>query len=217
MPSLTRKTEDLSASLFSMSGSRCSIVREKRVVSMITVRDLSESDIHLVLDYWFRSPREQIEAMGVDWEKFPAESVMRESLTEKCRANQMLDRSKLNALVVAENGIPVGFHTLFPYTEGESGVFHAHLFSSESRRRGIASQSYPLACRVFVDRFQLKKILFKTPTQNRGALRVKEKLGIRRIGEETIGFGIIRDGTRAEVFEWSKQEIDATLDRGSRA
>ncbi len=176
---------------------------------MITVRDLHESDIPWILDYWFRSPREQIESMGVDWAKFPEEAVMRQNLLEKCHSNQALYQSKLNALIVERDGIPVGFHTLFPYIEQDFGIFHAHLFRPGDRRQGISSRSYPLACRVFMERFELKRILFKTPSQNRGAIRVKEKLGIRHIGEESIGFGIIREGTSAQVFELARHELDA--------
>jgi hypothetical protein len=76
------------------------------------------------------------------------------------------------------------------------------------RGRGIAEHSYPLACRLFVQRFDLKRILFKTPVQNRGALRVKEKLGIRHLGEEVVDFGVIKAGTIAKVFELTREEAE---------
>jgi hypothetical protein len=63
-----------------------------------------------------------------------------------------------------------------------------------------------LACRVFLQRFDLKRILFKTPAQNVGAIRVKEKLGIRCLGEEVVDFGIIRPGTLAKVYELTREE-----------
>jgi hypothetical protein len=36
---------------------------------------------------------------------------------------------------------------------------------------------------------------------------VKEKLGIRSIGEEVIGFSIIKEGTNAKVFELTRDEV----------
>jgi hypothetical protein len=57
-----------------------------------------------------------------------------------------------------------------------------------------------------LQRFDLRRILFKTPVQNVGAIRVKEKLGIRCIGEEVVDFGIIRAGTLAKVFEFTREE-----------
>ena len=74
------------------------------------------------------------------------------------------------------------------------------------RRKGIAMITYPKAGRIFMERFDLKRILFKTPLQNIGAIRVKEKLGIRWIGEEAVSFGIIQDDTLAKVFELRGQK-----------
>lgn len=57
-------------------------------------------------------------------------------------------------------------------------------------------------------RFKLKRIVFKTPAQNAASIRIKEKLGIRYLGEETVGFGIVKEGTLAKVFEVTREEAD---------
>ena len=100
----------------------------------------------------------------------------------------------------------MGFHNLNPLVEGDFGVFHAHIARPDFRRRGVAECSYPQACRIFLQRFDLKRILFKTPAQNVGAIRVKEKLGIRFIGEEVVDLGVIRSGTLAKVYELTREE-----------
>lgn len=170
------------------------------------VRDLTEEDIPQVIKYWHHSPTGFIEAIGVDLNKLPPEDELNKNLVDKCKANQALKFSKLNALTITSDGKPVGAHTINPLHEGDYGIFHAHLWDPEMRKKGVAMVSYPKACHIFMDRFNLKRILFKTPVQNIGSLRVKEKLGIRQIGEEIIGFGIVRDGTLAKVFELTRQE-----------
>jgi RimJ/RimL family protein N-acetyltransferase len=174
---------------------------------LITLRDLQPSDVKYILDYWYRSPPGFVEARGVDLAKLPLEVDMRKSLEDRITANQSLSISKMVALVFTYGGEAIGFHTMFPLTEGDSGVFHAHIWKPEMRGRGIGMHTYPRACRIYFDRFQLKRILFKTPVQNTSAIRVKEKLGIRTIGEELIGFGIVKDGTRARVFELMPDEL----------
>lgn len=176
--------------------------------SLISVRDLTEADIPMVLGYWFHSPPGFIEGMGVDLAKMPTEPIMEKNLREKVAANRSLSASKLNALVIMHGQTPIGLHTINPLIEGDYGIFHAHIIDPKFRGRGIGLQSYPKACRIFLERFDLKKIVFKTPLRNVGAIRVKEKLGIRQIGEEVIGFSIIRDGTPAKVFEWTREEIE---------
>jgi RimJ/RimL family protein N-acetyltransferase len=172
----------------------------------VTVRDLSEADVPLVLDYWYRSPPGFIELLGADLSKLPAEAHFADSLRQRLRANEGSGPSRLNTLAILHEGAVVGFHTLNPMVAGDYGIFHAHIARPEYRRRGVAELSYPPACRIFLQRFDLKRILFKTPLQNAGAIRVKEKLGIRCIGEETIDFGVIRAGTVAKVYELTREE-----------
>jgi RimJ/RimL family protein N-acetyltransferase len=176
--------------------------------ALISIRDLSEKDIPLILNYWFHSPSGFVEAMGVDLNKLPKESQMEQYLKDTLAKNKELSASKLHALVIEYGGEAVGFHTLNPIIENDYGIFHAHIIKPEMRSKGLAPYTYPMACKRFLKRFNLKRILFKTPIQNTGAIRVKEKLGIRFIGEELVDFGIIKAGTRARVYELTKEEVD---------
>jgi RimJ/RimL family protein N-acetyltransferase len=175
--------------------------------NLVSVRDGTESDIPLFLDYWYRSPSGFIEGLGVDLAKMPSEPDMEKSLRERILSNATLPASQLQLQVITYEGRAIGVHSVNELKAGDSAIFHAHIFKPEMRGRGIGMKSYPLACRVFMGRFHLKKILFKTPVQNRASLHVKEKLGIRRIGEELIGFGVVREGTRACVFELTREEL----------
>jgi RimJ/RimL family protein N-acetyltransferase len=133
---------------------------------------------------------------------------MEKMFQEKITENRKPSSSKSNALVITYDGQPIGMHSINPLVEGDHGIFHAHIWDPKFRRRGLAMHSYPKACRVFVDRFNLKKIVFKTPVGNFGAIRVKEKLGIRELGEEVISFSIVKDGTLARVFELTRAEVE---------
>jgi RimJ/RimL family protein N-acetyltransferase len=175
---------------------------------LVSIRDITTEDIASIADYWFNSPPGFLEQMGVDPEKLPSREDFEMNLIEKCSTNSGLPKSKLNAVAIMFDGGPIGFHTLNPVVEGDYGIFHAHIWNPEFRGRGICVLSYPKACRLFFARFDLKRILFKTPVQNRGAIRVKEKLGIPCVGEEVVGFGIIRDGTSAKVFELKREDLD---------
>jgi RimJ/RimL family protein N-acetyltransferase len=171
---------------------------------IVTVRDLTVTDIPKVLDYWYSSEPSFLESMGVDLTKLAPREEFRKMLQDKCQANMALPESKINAQVICVDEKPVGFHTINPLVEGDYGVFHAHIWDEDMRGKGITVRSYLLACKVFMDRFNLKRILFKTPLQNKDAIRVKEKLGIAVVGEEILDFGIYQEGVRAKVFEISK-------------
>lgn len=175
----------------------------------IALRDLLESDIPLLLDYWYGSDPAYFEAMGVDLGRMPPKDAFERTLRDKIRANSAPGRPPLNVVIVTYEGRPVGFHTVNPVIPGDHGIFHAHLIAPEMRGRGLGQHSYRLAARLFIDRFDLRKIVFKTPAQNPGPNRVKEKLGIRCGGEETLrDFNILRDGLLVRVWELTREEAE---------
>lgn len=175
---------------------------------LLDVRDFAETDVSELLHYWYHSPPELIEAMGIDPRKLLPEDEFGKLMFAECRANRLLTASKLRFLTITYKDEAIGGHAISPLVEGDYGVFHAHIWKPELRGKGIARITYPKACLIFMDRFDLKRILFKTPIQNVAAIRVKEELGIRYIGEEIISFGVIRDGTRAKVFELARPEAE---------
>jgi RimJ/RimL family protein N-acetyltransferase len=178
-----------------------SLILEASRRLLLTLRDLTPHDIPRIMDYWYRSPPGFIESMGVDWAKMPSEKEFEASLLKKCSDNEKLPQSKINALIIHYDGKPIGLHTINPLLEGDYGIFHAHFWNKELRGQGLGTQSYKAACEIFMKRFALKRILFKTPVQNRSAIRVKEKLNITCVGEEVINFGLYKEGTIAKVFE----------------
>jgi hypothetical protein len=175
---------------------------------LVKIRGFSEKSLGQLMDYWYHSSAGFIEAMGIDPNKLLPEHEFKKSMMDECRANSLLAASKSRFLTITYEDEAIRSHTLFPLEEGDCGVFHAHIWSLEMRGKGIARITYPIACRIFMERFDLKRILFKTPIQNAAAIRVKEQLGIRCIGEETIDFGIVRDGTKANVFELTRPEAE---------
>ncbi len=174
----------------------------------VAVRDFYEADVSPLVNYWYRSPQGFIETMGIDHEKLFPETQFRKLMLDTCEANTLLAVSKLPVLTITYKGKAIGSHAMSPLVEGDHGVFHAHIWNPEMRGKGIGRITYPKACLIFMNRFDLKRILFKTPIRNIAAVRVKEDLDIRCIGEEIIDFGIIRDGTRAKVFELTRPEAE---------
>src|SRR5689334_12393142 len=79
---------------------------------------------------------------------------MAKGLREKVAQNRDLPASKLSALAILLDGRTVGMYTI-----------NAHVRDQASRGRGVGLASYPKACRVFLERFGLKRILFKTPAR----------------------------------------------------
>ena len=109
-------------------------------------------------------------------------------------------------MIIEIDGLVIGTHGITDIKANESAVMHAHIFDANFRRAGVCSFTYPRAALVFMDQFNLPKIVFKTPLQNVGAQRVKEKLGITCIGQELIENPNIIEGTMAKVYELGREQ-----------
>ena len=181
--------------------------------SRVRVEDPRPGDAQAILDYWYRSPPAFLEGMGVDLDRLPAPEQLEARIEAKIRGAEG-GTPPSDLLMIRCDASTIGFHIINEMVPGDGAIFHGHIFDPAFRRRGVAMTSYPLACRVFLDRFDLRRMWFKTPAQNLGAIRVKEKLGIRRVGEERVDFGVIRAGTRAVCFEWTREELAQFEARG---
>lgn len=171
----------------------------------VKIRLMKESDIQGILNYWYRSPHVFLEGMGVDLSRLPTEKDMEASLRRNLRG----DAEKVTLLIIERGGKAIGAHVLNQFDGTKSAVFHAHIWDPGHRRQGIATQSYPLAIRDFFRMHGLEKIVFKTPAQNTGALKVKERLGLKQVGQEISQYGLLQTGTVLCVYEITPLQLES--------
>lgn len=157
----------------------------------ITVSDFTRDDVAGVLDYWYRSPRAYLKALGVLPEALPAEAVMGEMLELNIEQSRVAGSSCQAIVTIRRCGKAIGIHELTHLTPRVSGIMHAHIWNAADRGQGFGLVSYVKALDVFFSRFSLEKILFETPVTNIGAQKVKLQLGIAPCGRGTITLPIL--------------------------
>ena len=184
---------------------------EMAFTNRVKIRDTELRDIPIFMDYWYRSPESFIRSMGVDPTKMKPEIEQAAYLRESILSNLKIPNSKLPFLTIELDGRAVGSHSLGDVVEGESGVFHAHLWFKEVRGIGLCTYTYPLASKVFMDRFGLKEIYFKTPSLNVGANKIKQGLGLQSCGEEPITYFFMLPGLTAKIYRLSRMQLDKLL------
>lgn len=180
-------------------------------MSRLTIRNFSASDIGPWLDYWYSAPVPYLESIGVDVSRLPARSVFESFLKAHIAENATRKKSQLQAVTVEWALRAIGAHTITDVRPGESGVLHAHYWNEGDRGRGLGTCSYLLASSLFMARFGLKEILFKTPKSNIPANRIKEKLAIPKIGEMILDSPIARPNVLTNVYSLTKDHLDLLL------
>ncbi len=142
--------------------------------SDVHLRDLQLSDIDSIMDYWYRSPIEEIEQMGVDRSKMISEEEFRSFFIEKYDTNDKQTITQMTHLIVEVKGHPVGYHSLNPLNVNEEGTFHSHFWDKNYIGVGVGTISYQMACDIYFERFNLKKIIFKTPIKTSPPTELKK-------------------------------------------
>ena len=169
---------------------------------VIELREFQPIDIEPLLNYWHNSDSNQLAFIGVEISKLSSEEVMRAALTREA----LLKPDQQCYVTILFQGAAIGVYLINQLKQNESAVFHAHIWDLDSRGKGIGTKTYRLACELFLKRFQLQRIIFRTPVQNQAAIRIKGKLGFIYLGEELAhNRGIIKDGTRLRVYEYLKK------------
>jgi hypothetical protein len=179
--------------------------------SRVKLRDLEENDIPLFLNYWYKSPEAFLRGMGVDPNKMLPPHEFETSLRATLEKNVQEAKSKMPFLTIELDGRAVGSHSIGDLVEGDTAVFHAHVWDQSARRIGLCTYTYPRAAMIFMDRFSLKELLFKTPSLNPGANRIKQKLGIECTGEESISYPFMLPNLTARVYRLSRESLGSLL------
>jgi len=173
----------------------------------ISFRCILSTDIESIVNYWHHSPPGFLEGMGVDPQKISSPEDMRVHLQGQVDDFEK-NGSKVGRLLIIEylNGA-IGCHNLNEIAVGDSALFHAHIWDYKMRGQGLGSYTYPRACRIYMDRFNLKKIRFISPTLNKGINQIKEKLRLKCLGEVEMTAPILIKGTRGYIYELTKEHL----------
>lgn len=168
----------------------------------VVVRAITEADLPAMVRYFFESSPEYLNGIGMkartraEAQEFERRWLERISSGERYPAFAVNYRDEL-----------VGFHTSTHFSPGESLIMHAHFVAPALRGLGIGTISYVKAMEKFFAEFDVRKILFKTPIQNRAPMRIKEKLGLLPVGEEIIDWPVLVRPLPTKVFEVTRAQL----------
>ncbi|AZZ35685.1 hypothetical protein CIK05_02340 [Bdellovibrio sp. qaytius] len=176
---------------------------------MVTVRNVLPEDFEAIVHYWTENSAEYWAERGVDKSKISSRS----EFLSRFEKNYAQTGDLPYVCIICEDEKAIGLHSITHLIENESAVMHAHIFNSSDRKKGIAYFSYPLAMNLFINKLNLKKIIFKTPKINLGANKVKLKLGIPCIGETIFEAPMLFKPLEANLYEVDRTLLNQLLEK----
>lgn len=170
-----------------------SMIEEHRV----SLSEITYQDVKLLMSYWYDSPEDFVKGMSVNRQGMPEREVFTKKLHEKIDACQRNPNIKSNYLAIKLDSKTIGVHSLSDILDGESAVFHAHIFEQQLRGKGIGKISYLKAFGIFFKRFNLETLEFKTPIVNTASNKLKQSLGIEAVERIVLNKPHLLPGTEA--------------------
>jgi RimJ/RimL family protein N-acetyltransferase len=145
----------------------------------ITVREIQLKDIDLIADYWLKSDADFLVQMGVDLDKLPTRSELREMLI--LQSNIPITDKKSYALIWELNGTQIGHSNVNEIEFGKEATMHLHLWKSNNRQKGIGTELVKKSLPFYFDKLKIKKLICEPYALNPAPNKTLKKIGFEFI------------------------------------
>ena len=142
---------------------------------MIAIREITNEDVPLLLDYWFTADHHFLTDMGVDVSKLPERAPFGKMLESQIQA--AYPDKKAYALIWLLDGKPVGHSNLNPVVYGDHGWMHLHMWNAENRKKGMGEQFVRLCLPLYFRNFNLQELYCEPYALNPAPHKVIERVG----------------------------------------
>ena len=104
----------------------------------LIVREMMNSEVDVVIDYFLGSTPEYLDMLGVDPSRLPPPESWRERLQRE--SVRPIERRGWMVLIWLSDDQPIGFSSSDKITYGEQAHMHLHVTDPERRNRGIGAE-----------------------------------------------------------------------------
>jgi RimJ/RimL family protein N-acetyltransferase len=149
----------------------------------LSVRELQESDIARIVEYWLTADTTFLLGMGVDLAKVPSGKEWKEIINEQFILPTPV--KKVYFVIWLLNNVPVGHSNINKIVFGEDASMHLHLWNIQIRHHGMGLTFVRLSLPCFFDNFRLKKIYCEPYALNPAPNRLLAKAGFTFVKKYT--------------------------------
>ena len=150
-------------------------VSHTMIENILSVREIQPSDIDSIIQYWIFSDAAHFLRMGVDINKIPEETQLRENFLH--HINTPIEQRRSYCIIWQVDGKPVGHSNTNPSFFGEEAFMHLHIWDNTVRKKGLGAELVKMTLPYFFNNLQLKKLYCEPYALNPSPNRTLEKVG----------------------------------------
>lgn len=148
---------------------------------VLSVREITASDIDLIIEYWVSATPTHLAGMGVDVKKLPSREQFTSYLLSQINL-KIKDRQSY-CIIWQVDGRPVGHSNTNPTTFGVEAYMHLHLWKSGTRQHGLGSTFVKMTIPYFFNHLKIKTLFCQPYALNPAPNKTMEKAGFEFIKE----------------------------------
>lgn len=173
----------------------------------LSVREIQETDIELIVHYWLDSDDKFLVGMGVDLNKLPTQNELTEMLTDQM--NKPIKERNSYCFIWLVDEIPVGHSNTNPTEFGDHAYMHLHLWDTEVGGKGLGQELVKLTLPYFFKNLKIKKLYSEPYALNAGANRTLENAGFELEKEYITTPGAICSEQKVKRWVLGKERFEA--------
>ena len=148
---------------------------------ILSVRELRQSDIGDLVNYWHTASESYLQGMGADKTKLPSREEFVQSLTN--HINTPIEQRISYCVIWEVDGKPAGHSNTNPTKYGEDAFMHLHLWNSGQRQKGLGAELVKLTLPYYFNKLRLKKLYSEPYALNPAPNKTFQKLGFELVKE----------------------------------
>jgi RimJ/RimL family protein N-acetyltransferase len=148
-----------------------------------SVREIQETDIELLTQYWLSADPAFLTYMGVDLNKMPSKEVWIKMLSEQLA--QPYPGKKSYCIIWLFDNKPIGHCNVNKIKFGNEAYMHLHMWNSDLRKKGMGTELVKMSLPYFFKNLKLKTIYCEPYALNPAPNQTLEKAGFAFVKEFT--------------------------------
>jgi len=143
----------------------------------LAVREMAPDEANLVIDYFYKSTPEYLDAMGIDPSRLLGPEAWRAFLQSEFALPP--DKRQVFFVLWLLDDKPVGFSGCNKITFGDSAFMHLHVIDPEQRQKGIGTECVRRSIAIYFERLRLKRLFCEPNAFNTGPHRTLQQCGFK--------------------------------------
>jgi RimJ/RimL family protein N-acetyltransferase len=144
---------------------------------VLDVREMTGSEIDLIIDYFHNSTPEHLETLGVDPSRLPPPENWRERF--RLETTRPIEQRATIFVIWLADDRPIGFSTSDKIRYGEQANMHLHVTEPGRRHQGVGVECVRRTVDFYFEHLKLKRLFCEPNAFNVAPNRALQKAGFK--------------------------------------